>query len=386
MFWTNYQKNDRIKVKVTKTTLIQALCGLVWKENGVIHHDNCYFPRLNLWRDLLPLELEQKILVANEGEKIIIACPAGSIIPDHDPAKVFKVNSKYFEFKKDDQLKELRIGLFYKLGCLKSMSGVFSADIRPFRIIDQNPNQISIDCNPPLAGKDLCLELDIETISASKQERGGQCIDLASKLSEGGPGMQASLKDVKTEFDSGKAYVREDEDNDLNFYQNPRLVPHLDKRAQAELEGLYGRLLTKGKRILDLMCSWQSHLPKSLEASKVVGLGMNSDELYLNPKLDQSIVHDLNKDPRLPFDDQSFDAVICSLSIEYLIHPIKVLQEVKRVLVPGGQLLISFSNRWFPSKVIKIWTEIQDFERIGLVLQWLRETRGFHSLKTFSLR
>ena len=172
----------------------------------------------------------------------------------------------------------------------------------------------------------------------------------------------------------------------MNFYQNPRLVPHLDKRAQAELEGLYGRLLTKGKRILDLMCSWQSHLPKSLETSKVVGLGMNSDELYLNPKLDQSIVHDLNKDPRLPFDDQSFDTVICSLSIEYLIHPIKVLQEVKRVLVPGGQLLISFSNRWFPSKVIKIWTEIQDFERIGLVLQWLRETRGFHSLKTFSLR
>ena len=381
------EKNeDRFKVKVTKTTLIQARGTLVWEENGVLHRDACHLPKLNLWRDLFPPELEQKLLGAEAGEKIEMTFPAGNLIPDHDPAKIFKVYSGQFDFNEEDPFIEPKLGLFYRLGCLTGMSGVFRSDLRPFRIIDQDANQIWIDCNPPLAGRDLMLELDLETISASQQERGGQCIDLASKLSEGGPGMQAGLNGLKTEFNSGKSYFREDEDNDLNFYQKPRLLPHLDIGARAELEGLYARLLTKSNRILDLMSSWQSHLPQNLETSTVVGLGMNREELRLNPKLDQNLVHDLNQDPELPFEDQTFDTVLCSLSIEYLLEPVKMLEEARRILVPGGLLLISFSNRWFPPKVIRIWTELQEFERTGLVLQWLKDASGFHTLETFSLR
>jgi SAM-dependent methyltransferase len=134
------------------------------------------------------------------------------------------------------------------------------------------------------------------------------------------------------------------------------------------------------------MSSWQSHLPQNLDISKVVGLGMNSEELSLNPRLDQSLVHDLNQKPELPFEDENFDAVICSLSIEYLLQPVKVLQEARRILVPGGLLLITFSNRWFPPKVIHIWTELQEFERTGMVLQWLKKASGFRSLETSSLR
>ena len=113
----------------------------------------------------------------------------------------------------------------------QGMHGVFRSDLRPFRIIDRDANHFWIDCKPLLAGRDLKLELDLETISASQQERGGQCIDLASKLSEGGPGMQASIKGVKTEFESGTPYFRVDEDNDLNFYQKPRMLPHLDTQS-----------------------------------------------------------------------------------------------------------------------------------------------------------
>ncbi|MDP7501370.1 MAG: class I SAM-dependent methyltransferase, partial [SAR324 cluster bacterium] len=128
------------------------------------------------------------------------------------------------------------------------------------------------------------------------------------------------------------------------------------------------------------------HLPQNLETSTVVGLGMNREELRLNPKLDQNLVHDLNQDPELPFEDQTFDTVLCSLSIEYLLEPVKMLEEARRILVPGGLLLISFSNRWFPPKVIRIWTELQEFERTGMVLQWLKEASGFHTLESFSLR
>ena len=57
-------------MKVTKTALIQARGTLVWEENGVLHRDTCHLPKLNLWRDLLPPELEQKLLEAENGDKI----------------------------------------------------------------------------------------------------------------------------------------------------------------------------------------------------------------------------------------------------------------------------------------------------------------------------
>ena len=41
-------------------------------------------------------------------------------------------------------------------------------------------------------------------------------------------------------------------------------------------------------------------------------------------------------DPALPFPDDSFDAVLCCVSIDYLIRPVEVLAEAARVLRPGG--------------------------------------------------
>ena len=56
-----------------------------------------------------------------------------------------------------------------------------------------------------------------------------------------------------------------------------------------------------------------------------------------------------------------------------------------RVLVPEGILIVTFSNRWFPTKVIEIWTELHEFERTGLVLKWLLEASSFKNLHTLSL-
>ena len=41
------------------------------------------------------------------------------------------------------------------------------------------------------------------------------------------------------------------------------------------------------------------------------------------------MVHDLNKDPSLPFPDAAFDAVICAVSIDYMKGPREVLAEVR---------------------------------------------------------
>lgn len=46
----------------------------------------------------------------------------------------------------------------------------------------------------------------------------------------------------------------------------------------------------------------------------------------------------------------------CSSSVEYLIHPIEVFSEVARVLKPGAPFVVTFSERWFPTKAIELWT------------------------------
>ena len=65
---------------------------------------------------------------------------------------------------------------------------------------------------------------------------------------------------------------------------------------------------------------------------------MNAVELARNPMATATVVHDLNADPRLPFDDGSFDAVTCCVSVDYLVRPVEVFADVARVLRPGGRV------------------------------------------------
>src|ERR1700739_3505841 len=98
------------------------------------------------------------------------------------------------------------------------------------------------------------------------------------------------------------AYAREDESSDDEFYGFPRKVVHIDDGAIAALGRLYAEVLPVGGRLLDLMSSWGLHLPAGF-AAEVVGLGMNAEEMADNPQLTRFVVHDVNRDPRLPFGD-----------------------------------------------------------------------------------
>src|ERR1700756_4691218 len=99
------------------------------------------------------------------------------------------------------------------------------------------------------------------------------------------------------------AYAREDEATDDEFYGFPRKVVHIDDGAIAALGRLYAEILPAGGRLLDLMSSWRSHLPADVQYREVVGLGMNAEEMGDNPQLTKSVVHDINRDPRLPWGD-----------------------------------------------------------------------------------
>jgi len=180
------------------------------------------------------------------------------------------------------------------------------------------------------------------------------------------------------------AFSRPDESPDADFYSTDRMVSHLDTTALDTVERLVAGLVTETSPvILDLMASWDSHLPASLQPARVVGLGLNEAELKANSILDQRIVQDLNADPRLPFTDETFDVVLNVVSVEYLTRPDRVFEEVGRVLKPGGLCLVLFSNRWFPPKVVRVWEEATEEERIGLVEAFLDSSELFEDPQLF---
>jgi SAM-dependent methyltransferase len=175
-----------------------------------------------------------------------------------------------------------------------------------------------------------------------------------------------------TEFPAG-FFDRADPTPDTEFYRPPRLVTHIDAGAVAAVGDLYAELGLTG-RVLDLMSSWVSHF--RVPPAELVVLGMNAAELAENPAATERIVHDLNADPRLPLPDADVDAVVCCVSIDYLVRPVEVLTEVRRVLRPGGTVAITYSDRCFPTKAIRGWLLLDDAGRGALVAEFLRRA-GF---------
>ncbi|MFD1646942.1 class I SAM-dependent methyltransferase [Haloarchaeobius litoreus] len=172
-----------------------------------------------------------------------------------------------------------------------------------------------------------------------------------------------------------------DSSPDDAFYDQPRFVQHVDEGFRERLTELYCDHLADGDRVLDAMSSWVSHLPDDREFARVVGHGLNEAELAANPRLDEYVVQNLNVDQRLPFDDASFDAVLCAVSVQYLQYPTAVFREFHRVLAPDGVLVVSFSNRTFHTKAVRAWRERSMDDRAALVRRYC-ETAGFERVET----
>jgi len=181
-----------------------------------------------------------------------------------------------------------------------------------------------------------------------------------------------------------RAFARQDEGADLDFYAPARLVTHIDDGAVAALEAYYGSVLTAGDRVLDLMSSWVSHLPADLDLD-VTGHGMNAEELAANARLARRYVRDLNRDPVLPDADGAFDAVLVCVGVQYLRRPLSVFREVRRVLAPGGIAAVSYSNRCFPTKAVAIWRALDMDGQAALIRLYL-DRAGFRDAEARVLR
>ncbi len=167
-----------------------------------------------------------------------------------------------------------------------------------------------------------------------------------------------------------------DASDDNQFYSFPRFVNHVDDSFIQKLTDLYQERLQPHTRIFDLMSSWVSHLP-DMEFEHVEGHGMNEEELARNPRLNHYFVQNLNQKQLLPLPDQSFDAVLNTVSVQYLQLPEAVFAEIYRILKPGGIAIVSFSNRMFYQKAIQAWRDSFEAERVELVKSYFKAIPGF---------
>jgi len=186
-------------------------------------------------------------------------------------------------------------------------------------------------------------------------------------------------------FDLSKPqnWRKADESNDDNFYVDPRLVVHVDEHFIETLGQYFAEHLPPQATILDIMSSYKTHLPATYPRGKVYGLGMNQAEMQANNQLNEVIVQNLNLNPKLPYPDATFDAVLNTVSVQYLVKPLEVFREVGRVLKPGGQYIVSFSNRMFPTKAVQIWRDANEPARLALVEQYFNETGLFEPPEFF---
>jgi FKBP-type peptidyl-prolyl cis-trans isomerase 2 len=357
-----------------------------WQSAEAIHTEEYEADNVNFWRDCLPKELYSKLGGKSVGQTVQVDFTPGSIVPGYDFQQTFEIKRAQFNrrFIPDKEIHP-RMGRFYPKGLLKGVAGVFPQNLQPFRCVGVENGHLKVDFNHPLASQRIQIKAFVKRIKLKSVERGGRCNDWMEIMADG-PGMQARWEGRPTDFLSKNRFQRKDERPDILYYQNPRLTQHIDGQAVQVVKNLYGELIHDGMRVLDLMSSWKSHLPETMHLEKLSGLGLNAEEMRKNEGLSDWVVHDLNENPVLPYKSESYDAVVCTVSIEYLTDLETVFKEVGRVLRPGGLFIVTFSNRWFPEKVINIWKDLHEFERMGFVMEYFQRSKMFTDLETYSIR
>lgn len=144
--------------------------------------------------------------------------------------------------------------------------------------------------------------------------------------------------------------------SDFDLYKTPLFII---KKLQLSLLKRYSGYL-KGK-LLDIGCGNKPY-KKFLECTEYVGL--DTDE-----KVSPDIVGDVTN---LPFEDETFDSILCTEVLEHIPDITKALQEMYRVLRKDGNIYLTVPMYWC------LHYEPNDYYRFTKYgLKYLLENTGF---------
>lgn len=126
-----------------------------------------------------------------------------------------------------------------------------------------------------------------------------------------------------------------------------KVLPYETSHTDVE-HVLLEQVLPEHARVLDAGCGRTTRLCEfTARIEELVGVDVDVPAGLENPALDRFEVCDLCSD--LPFADGSFDLVYANFVVEHLAAPERAFAEWRRVLAPGGALLLLTSNRANPA-------------------------------------
>jgi hypothetical protein len=353
-----------------------------WEDAYSRHRNREYFEKINFWRDIFPGSLSMA-LPGSQGEWVSENFSPGEIVPPWSERNIYRIKRSALHLRrKHGPAIDITAGRHYPRYIAAGTADIHEGNFQPLRISAMDDDSVTVDLNHPLSRSSLTVAARIVERLGPASEHGGRCNDIALDAMKSGVGLEQVYPPDESNYLDSDNLDRMDNRSDGLFYESVRLVQHIDRTAIEQVTDFYRHNLAAGMQVLDFMSSWVSHLPKDIADLSVTGLGMNAEELERNPQLSERVTHDVNANTRLPFTDKLFDAVVCTVSVEYLVQPVTVFRELGRILKPGGIVLVTFSDRWFPTKVISLWTELHPFERLAMVQDVIRAAGCFSAVST----
>jgi SAM-dependent methyltransferase len=126
----------------------------------------------------------------------------------------------------------------------------------------------------------------------------------------------------------------------------------------------------KGK-LLDVGCGSKPYR-NLFTVDEYIGMEIESTQ-YKETKTDIDVFYDGNT---FPFPDSTFDSILCNQVLEHVFNPEHFLNEIQRVLKPGGQILLTVPFVWDEHE--QPW----DYARYSsFALKHLFEQHGFEMLQ-----
>ena len=361
------------------------LMSLDWESatpaGRVRHRDSLFAGGADIEKDIFPDALKSALAAAAPGQTVAMPVTLEDLVVHPGVGPVTLPRAEFAARYADGTPLEPKPGRFYPANWFPDSDR--RGWLPTVRCTAASAMGLTVDARHPLA--DRPLKLSAKVVGALSDPTDRMPIDWLSDLAAG-PGMQACHAGQPTDFLDDESYRRPDEAPDPQFYAPARIVAHIDSRAQRTVGAVYGEIIPEDGRVLDLMSSVHSNLADGQRMGACYGLGLNGQEMAENPVLDGAVLADLNTERAIPFADGSFDAAVCTVSIDYLTDPVRTVGEVARLLKPGAAFAVGFSNRWFPPKVTRLWTQLNPFEQMALVVQYMETAGGFTDIETRSYR
>lgn len=322
---------------VFNATAVGALEFTVSWQKDRINHEEWYLGRkFNAVNDIFPRGMREALEGKREGDSVTLTYEPRMCIPRHKDSLVRTIPMDRLR-KKTIQGKPitLQLGRFYPQGHINGLLDIYPDTLTPFRLIGLDDDHFIADCNHPLATIPITIEARIQYLEPRETGTYGSLSHWREATCDWGPGMQAMFGGIPTNFFHEQFFQKQ------NAGEPSRAM---DNNARDNLEALYARHIEPG-------------------------MSVYKDEIDV-----------------LREQANSYDAVIFTQAFEYIENPVATLKAAADHLNPGGVVLIGFTNQFDATHVIQGWEDMHEFERMGLILEYLRQAGLDAEAGTYSHR